>query len=339
LPKFFACLTAALASALILTAAPAGAGTLETVQKRGKLACGVHPGLPGFGLQDNARWGGFDVDFCRAVAAAVFDDPNKVDFIPLTAKDRFTALQSGEVDLLSRNTTWTLSREAGQGFLFGPITYFDGQAFMVRKKLNVTSALELSGASICVIQGTTTEMNLSDYFRANNMKFEPVTYAYADEALNAYQDGRCDSFTTDMSGLYAERNKLKAPEEHTVLPEVISKEPLGPAVRQGDDAWFNIVKWTHYAMINAEEMGVTSKNVDEKAKSEAPDARRLLGAEGNFGEALGLSRDWAYRIVKHVGNYGEVFDRNLGEGSKLKIKRGVNALWSKGGVQYAPPVR
>ena len=339
MPKKIAALLASCVIALILAAPQADAATLDQVQKRGKLVCGVHPGLPGFGLQDNAQWVGFDVDFCRALAAAIFNDPTKIDFVPLTAKDRFTALQSGEVDILSRNTTWTLSREAGQGFQFGAITYFDGQAFMTRKKLNVASALELSGASICVIQGTTTEMNLSDYFRANNMKFEPVTYAYADEAVAAYQEGRCDAFTTDMSGLYAERAKLKAPDEHTVLPEVISKEPLGPAVRQGDDAWFNIVKWTHFAMINAEEMGITSKNVDDKAKSEAPDMRRLLGAEGNFGEALGLSRDWAYRIVKHVGNYGEVFDRNLGDGSKLKIKRGVNALWSKGGVQYAPPVR
>ena len=337
--KRFALFALAAVSALFLAAAPASAGTLDQVQKRGKLLCGVHPGLPGFGLQDNAQWVGFDVDFCRAVAAAVFNDPTRIEFIPLTAKDRFTALQSGEVDLLSRNTTWSLSREAGQGFLFAGVTYFDGQAFMVRKKLNVTSALELSGASICVIQGTTTELNLSDYFRANNMKFEPVTYAYADEAVAAYQDGRCDAFTTDMSGLYAERAKLKSPEEHTVLPEVISKEPLGPLVRQGDDAWFNIVKWTYFALVNAEEMGVTSKNVDDKARSEAPDVRRLLGVEGNYGESLGLSRDWAYRIVKLVGNYGEIFDRNLGDGSKLRIKRGVNGLWSKGGLQYAPPVR
>ena len=337
--KRFALLALAAVSALFLAVAPASAGTLDQVQKRGKLLCGVHPGLPGFGLQDNAQWVGFDVDFCRAVAAAIFNDPTRIGFIPLTAKDRFTGLQSGEVDLLSRNTTWSLSREAGQGFLFAGVTYFDGQAFMVRKKLNVTSALELSGASICVIQGTTTELNLSDYFRANNMKFEPVTYAYADEAVAAYQDGRCDAFTTDMSGLYAERAKLKAPEEHTVLPEVISKEPLGPLVRQGDDAWFNIVKWTYFALVNAEEMGVTSKNVDDKARSEAPDAKRLLGSEGNYGESLGLSRDWAYRIIKLVGNYGEIFDRNLGDGSKLRIKRGVNALWSKGGLQYAPPVR
>ena len=337
--KRFALFALAAVSALFLAAAPASAGTLDQAQKRGKLLCGVHPGLPGFGLQDNAQWVGFDVDFCRAVAAAVFNDPTRIEFIPLTAKDRFTALQSGEGDLLSRNTTWSLSREAGQGFLFAGVTYFDGQAFMVRKKLNVTSALELSGASICVIQGTTTELNLSDYFRANNMKFEPVTYAYADEAVAAYQDGRCDAFTTDMSGLYAERAKLKSPEEHTVLPEVISKEPLGPLVRQGDDAWFNIVKWTYFALVNAEEMGVTSKNVDDKARSEAPDVRRLLGVEGNYGESLGLSRDWAYRIVKLVGNYGEIFDRNLGDGSKLRIKRGVNGLWSKGGLQYAPPVR
>ncbi|HYP58764.1 MAG TPA: amino acid ABC transporter substrate-binding protein [Beijerinckia sp.] len=331
----------ALTAALFLAATAAAAGaTLDQVKKRGFLACGSNPGLAGFGLPDDkGNWTGLDIDFCRAVAAAIFNDPTKVKFIPLSAKDRFTALQSGEIDLLARNTTWTQSREAGQGFLFTGVNYYDGQGFMVRKKLNISSALELSGASICVQQGTTTELNLADFFRSNNMKYEPVDFATADEAVKAYETGRCDAFTTDSSGLYAERAKLANPDEHIVLPEIISKEPLGPVVRQGDDAWFNLVKWVLFAMVDAEEDGVTSKNVDEKAKSDSPEIKRLLGFEGNFGEGLGLTSDWAFRIVKLVGNFGEVFDRNVGEGSKLKIKRGVNGLWSKGGLQYAPPVR
>ncbi|VFU10304.1 amino-acid transporter subunit; periplasmic-binding component of ABC superfamily [Methylocella tundrae] len=320
--------------------AAAQAGTLDQVQKRGYLMCGSSPGVPGFGLPDDKGvWTGFDVDFCRAVAAAIFNDPTKVKFIPLSAKDRFTALQSGEVDVLARNTTWTISRETGQGFLFVGVTYYDGQGFLVRKKLNLSSALELSGASICVQQGTTTELNLADFFHGNNMKYEPVNFANADEAVKAYDGGRCDAYTTDASGLYVERQKLANPDDSVVLPEIISKELLGPAVRQGDDPWFNLVKWVNFAMVDAEELGVTSKNVDEKAKSERPEIRRLLGFEGNFGEGLGLGADWAYRIIKHVGNYGEVFDRNLGEGSPLKIKRGINALWTKGGLQYAPPIR
>jgi general L-amino acid transport system substrate-binding protein len=329
----------ALCAILILSHSALG-GTLDQVKKRGFLLCGSNPGLAGFGLpDDNGNWTGFDIDFCRAIAAAIFDDPNRVKFIPLTSKDRFTALQSGEVDVLARNTTWTLSRETGQGFLFAGITYYDGQGFIVRKKTNVNSALELAGASICVQQGTTTELNLADFFRANGMKYEPVVFATVDEAVRAYDSGRCDAYTTDVSGLYIEQAKLTDPDQHVVLPEIISKEPLGPVVRQGDDQWFNLVKWTNFAMINAEELGVTSKNIDEKAKSEVPDIRRFLGFEGNFGEGLGLTPNWAYRIIKHVGNYGEAFDRNLGEGSKLKIKRGINAIWTKGGLHYAPSIR
>ena len=328
---------AALATAA--TAASAGP-TLEQVKKRGMLVCGSNPGIAGFGLPDDkGQWKGFDVDFCRAVAATIFNDTSKVRFVPLSAKDRFTALQSGEIDVLSRNTTWTQSREVGQGFEFGAVTYYDGQGFMVRKKLNVASALELTGASVCVQQGTTTELNLADFFRSHDMKYESVVFATADEALKAYDTGRCDAFTTDMSQLYGERTKLGNPEDHVVLPEVISKEPLGPVARQGDDQWFNLIKWTHYAMVTAEELNVSSKNVDEKVKDANPEIKRLLGTEGNFGDGLGLTQDWAYRIIKLVGNYGEVFERNVGEGSKLKIKRGINALWSKNGLQYAPPIR
>ncbi len=318
----------------------ARAGTLQDVQKRGSLNCGSSPGVAGFGLPDDkGEWKGFDIDFCRAVAAAIFNDPAKVKFIPLSGKDRFTALQSGEVDVLARNTTWTISRETGQGFLFVGVTYYDGQGFMVRKKADLSSALELSGASICVQQGTTTELNLADFFRGNDMKYEPVNFANADEAVKAYDAGRCDAYTTDASGLYVERLKLANPDDSVVLPEIISKEPLGPAVRQGDDQWFNLVKWVNFAMINAEELGVSSQNVDEKMKTDRPEIRRLLGLEGNYGEGLGLTADWVYRIVKLVGNYGEVFDRNLGDGSPLKIRRGINALWTRGGLQYAPPIR
>ena len=314
--------------------------TLEQVKARGTLSCGTNTGLAGFALPDDkGNWTGIDVDVCRAISAAIFNDPNKIKFVPLTAKDRFTALQSGEIDVLSRNGTWTQSREADLGLLWTGVNYYDGQGFMVRKKLNVSSAMELSGASVCVQQGTTTELNLADYFRSNNMKYEVVAFATANEAIKAYDSGRCDAYTTDQSGLYSERIKLTNADEHLVLPEVISKEPLGPAVRQGDDQWFNLVKWAHFVMLNAEELGITKANVDERLKSTVPEVRRLLGVEGDYGKALGLTPDWGFRIVKHVGNYGESFNRNLGEGSRLKIKRGLNALWNKGGLQYAPPVR
>ncbi|HWK96195.1 MAG TPA: amino acid ABC transporter substrate-binding protein [Pseudolabrys sp.] len=327
-------------TAAVFAVQSASAQTLKQVKDRGILNCGSNTGLAGFGLPDaQGKWTGLDVDTCRAVAAAVLGDANKVKFVPLSAKDRFTALQSGEVDLLARNTTWTSSRDTQLGLNFTGINYYDGQGFMVRKGLKVNSALELNEASVCVQQGTTTELNLADYFRANNMKLKTVTFASSDEAIKAYDSGRCDAFTTDASGLYAERLRLANPGDHIVLPEIISKEPLGPSVRHGDDQWFDVVKWTLFAQINAEELGITSKNTDEMLKSTSPDVKRLLGAEGAFGEQLGLGKDWALQIVKQVGNYGEVFDRNVGAGSPLKIDRGLNKLWNKGGLQYAPPVR
>jgi len=262
-----------------------------------------------------------------------------VKFFPLTAKDRFTALQSGEVDVLVRNTTWTSSRDTTLGLNFTGIDYYDGQGFMVRKNLKVNSALELSGASVCVQQGTTTELNLADYFRAHNMQLKSVTFATSDEAIKAYDSGRCDAFTTDASGLYAERLRLANPGDHMILPEIISKEPLGPAVRHGDDQWFDVVKWALFAMIDGEELGLTQKNIDQQANATNPDIKRFVGTEGNYGEQLGLSKDWAVKIIKQVGNYGESFERNVGQGSPLKIDRGLNRLWTKGGLQYAPPIR
>ena len=290
----------------------ADAGTLDQVKTRGSLICGSNIGLAGFGLPDDQGvWKGLDVDECRAIAAAIFNDPNKVKFLPINAKDRPTILASGEIDVLIRNTTWTMSRETG-GMFFTGINYYDGQGFMVRKKLGVDSALKLDGASVCIQQGTSTELNLADFFRAHNMKFEPVSFATDEETVKAYDTGRCDAYTTDASGLYAERLKLAVPDDHVVLPEIISKEPLGPSVRKDDVQWFQIVQWVHYALITAEEDGVTKANVDEKLKSENPEIRRLLGLEGDFGKGLGLTNDWAYRIIKAVGNYGKSFDRNVG---------------------------
>ncbi len=332
--------TAAVAAAAALAATAVSAQTLNTVKQKGQLTCGSNTGLAGFGQPDaQGNWTGLDVEYCRAVAAAIFNDPTKVKFVPLSAKDRFTALQSGEVDLLVRNTTWTLSRDTSLGLEFGPVNYYDGQGFMVRKSLKVASAKELSGASVCVQQGTTTELNLADYFRANKMELKSVTFATSDETIKAYDAGRCDAFTTDASGLYAERLRLANANDHLVLPEIISKEPLGPSVRHGDNQWWDIVKWTHFALVTAEELGVTKANVDQMLKSESPDVKRLLGTEGKFGEAMGLTNDWAYRIIKHMGNYGEMFERTVGQGSPLKIARGQNALWSNGGLQYAPPIR
>ena len=315
------------------------AQTLKAVKDRGSLICGVSQGLPGFSSPDDkGNWTGFDVDFCRALAAAVLNDATKVKFTPLSSKERFEPLKRGDIDLLSRNTTWTLSRDVSFGNFAG-VTYYDGQGFMVRKALKVNSALELNGASICTQTGTTTELNLADFFRSNNMKYEVIAFGTADETVKAYESGRCDVFTTDVSQLYAEKLKLTNANDHVILPEIISKEPLGPLVRHGDDQWFDVVKWTLFAMLNAEELGISSKNVDEALKSNQPEIRRLLGVEGNFGEQLGLSKDWVVRIVKQVGNYGEVFERNVGTGSKLGISRGINRLWTKGGIQYAPPVR
>jgi general L-amino acid transport system substrate-binding protein len=332
--------TCLIATGLAAFATGATGQTLDQVKAKGFLQCGVSQGLPGFSNPDDkGTWTGLDVDLCRAVAAAIFNDPSKVRYSPLTAKDRFTALQSGEVDVLSRNTTWTMSRDTSLGLNFAGIIYYDGQGLMGRKALKVSSALELSGASVCTQTGTTTELNVADFFRSRNMKYEVVAFATADEALKAYESGRCDVFTSDVSQLYAMKLKLAKPEEHIILPEVISKEPLGPLVRHGDDRWLDVVKWTLYAMINAEEYGVTSKNVDEMTKSANPEVKRLLGTEGNFGEGIGLTNDWVVRIVKHVGNYGESYERNVGAASKLGIDRGLNRLWNKGGLQYAPPVR
>ncbi len=331
-------LTAFAAAALLSSAA--NASTLDDVRKKGNVTCGVSTGLPGFSLADNKnQWAGLDVDVCRAVATAVFGDASKVKYTPLTAKERFTALQSGEIDMLSRNTTWTLTRDASLGMNFAGVNYYDGQGFMVSKNLGVKSARELDGAAVCLQAGTTTELNLADYFREHKMKYKAVVFDTSDQSVKGFESGRCDVMTSDQSQLYALRIKLSKPGNAVVLPEVISKEPLGPVVRQGDDAWFNIVKWSLFAMVNAEEMGITSANVDEMKSSTNPGIKRLLGVEGDMGKKLGVNADWAYQIIKQVGNYSESFERNVGMGSPLKIARGLNALWSKGGIQYAPPVR
>ncbi len=313
------------------------ADTLDAVKKNGYLKCGVTTGLPGFSAADKKGvWRGIDVDVCRGVAAAVLGDASKVRFTPLTAKERFTALQSGEIDMLSRNTTWTLTRDASLGLNFTGVNYYDGQGFMVNKNLGVDSALKLDGAAICIQAGTTTELNLADYFKANNMKYRAVTYDSSDQTIKGFEAGRCDVLTSDQSQLYALRIKLAKPDEAIVLPEIISKEPLGPVVRQGDDKWFNIVKWTLFAMVNAEEMGVYSSNIKDMKDSKDPGIQRLISGQG---EKLGLSDDWSYNIISQVGNYGEIFDRNVGAGSPLKIERGLNQLWNKGGIMYAPPIR
>lgn len=329
-----------LGAAFGMVASSASAATLADVKAKGFVQCGVSQGLPGFSNPDSdGNWTGLDVDVCRAVAAAIFDDPAAVKFTPLSAKERFTALQSGEIDVLSRNTTWTMSRDTALGLNFTGVTYYDGQGFMVRKSLGVTSALELSGASVCTNTGTTTELNVADYFRSNNMQYEIVAFEKADEVVQAYDAGRCDVYTTDASGLYAQRLKLTNPGDHVVLPEIISKEPLGPVVAQGDDEWFNVVKWVGFALFNAEELGVTKANAEEMKGSDNPSVKRLLGSEGAFGEAIGLSNDWAFQAIKHVGNYGEIFEANVGPDTPLGISRGLNALWSKGGLIYGPPVR
>ena len=331
-------------AALLMSAAVGSAATLDDVKAKGEVACGVHTGLAGFAAPDDqGNWKGFDADFCRAVAAAVFGDASKVKFVPANATERFTALQSGEIDLLARNTTWTLSRDTSLGFNFTGVNYYDGQGFMInaQKLPGINSALQLSGAAVCVQTGTTTELNLADYFRANNMEYNPVVFQGFDETNAAYEAGRCDAYTTDQSGLYALRLTLANPDEHVVLPEIISKEPLGPAVRQGDDQWFDIVKWTLFAMIQAEELGITQANVEEMKGSDNPEIKRVLGQEpeSKIGSMLGLENDWIVKVVGGVGNYGEVFERNIGQESPLKIARGLNQLWTKGGVQYAPPVR
>jgi general L-amino acid transport system substrate-binding protein len=334
-------ITPVLAGAVLaLAVGGAAATTLEDVKAKGFVQCGVNSGLLGFAAPDDAgNWKGFDVDYCRAVAAAIFNDPQAVKFTPLSAKDRFTALQSGETDLLARNTTWTMSRDTALGLAFGFVNYYDGQGFMVRKADGITSALELSGASVCVQTGTTTELNLADYFRRNNMELHPVVFEKIEETNAAYDAHRCDAYTADASALYATRLVLSNPDDHIILPEIISKEPLGPVVRQGDDQWFNIVKWVGFALLNAEELGVDQANVDEMKNSDNQEIRRLLGTDGTFGVDIGLTNDWAANALKAVGNYREIFERNIGSGSRLQIARGLNALWTKGGIQYAPPIR
>jgi general L-amino acid transport system substrate-binding protein len=314
--------------------------TLKRTIRRGEVLCGVNKGLPGFSIPDDkGNWTGFDVDFCRAVAAAIFDDPSKARFIPLDANERFKELQNRKVDILSRNSTWNMSREENYDLYFPAVAYYDGQGFMLPRSRNIESALDLNGSKVCVQSGTTTLLNLADYFRVNNMKFEEMKFDKLDDVVKAYESGKCDTLTADISQLHALRLNLTKPGDHMILPDVISKEPLAPVVRQRDDDWMMIVKWTLYAMINAEELGVTSQNIDEALKSKKPDVMRLVGNEGTFGPDLGLPKDWAVRIIRHVGNYGEMYDRNIGAESKLHIPRGLNQLWNAGGIQYAPPIR
>ena len=329
------------AAVLAFSSSAYAGATLDAVKKKGHVQCGVTTGLAGFSAPDDQGvWKGLDVDVCRAVAAAVFGDASKVKYTPLTAKERFTALQSGEIDLLSRNTTWTLTRDSNLGLNFAGVNYYDGQGFMVSKKLGVKSARELDGAAICIQAGTTTELNLADYFRANGMQYTPITYDTSEETVQGFAAGRCDVLTSDQSQLYALRIKLKDPGSAMVLPEVVSKEPLGPVVRNGDEDWFKVVRWSLFAMINAEEMGVSSRNVDQvKKTTKDPGRQRLLGLSGIGGKGLQVRDDWSYNIIKQVGNYAESFERNVGRGSPLKISRGLNALWTQGGIQYAPPIR
>ena len=333
-----------LLSAAVLAASVASqaqAAMLDDVKSNGEFRCGVSTGLPGFSAPDeNGNWQGLDVEVCRGVAAAVFGDPQAVSFTPLTAKERFTALQSGEIDVLSRNTTWTATRDNSLGLNFAGTSFYDGQGFLIRKELGINSATELDGASICVQSGTTTELNMADYFKANDMQFQQVAFDTTDQTAQGFDSGRCDVLTSDSSQLAALRLQLQDPSSVKILPERISKEPLGPVVRQGDDQWFDMVKWSLFAMLNAEELGVTSENVDDmKANPPNPDVARLLGTDGRYGEQLGLSNDWAYNIIKLVGNYGEIYAKTVGADSPLEIERGINALWTDGGIQYAPPIR
>jgi general L-amino acid transport system substrate-binding protein len=330
-------------AAAVMASAPAHAGkTLDAIKARGSVVCGVNTGLAGFSAADSqGNWTGLDVDICRAVAAAVLGDGNKVKFVPLNAQQRFTALQSGEIDILSRNTTWTLTRDASLGLFFTGVTYYDGQGFMVPVKGRIKSAKDLKGATVCVQSGTTTEKNLTDFSRANNLAIKPVVFEKVEAATGAYFAGRCQAYTTDASGLASVRNKeAKDPNEHLILPTLISKEPLGPAVRRGDDEWFTIVKWVVFGLIEAEEYGITQKNAEELAKtSQDPVVMRIVGSSEDTGKLLGLDRTWMVNALKSTGNYGEIFERNVGPGTPLKLPRGVNNLWNKGGLMYAPPVR
>ena len=341
--KTLKALVGGLVAALGMSAMPAHAGkTLDAIKQRGQVICGVNTGLAGFSQADpQGNWTGLDVDICRAIAAAVLGDGNKVKWVPLTAQQRFTALQSGEVDILSRNTTWTLTRDASLGMVFTGTTYYDGQGFMVPVKSKITSAKQLKGATVCVQSGTTTEKNLTDYSRANNLSMKPVVFEKQEAATGAYFSGRCAAFTTDASGLASVRNKeAKDPKEHLILPELISKEPLGPSVRRGDDEWFAIVKWVVFGLIEAEEYGVTQANVDKMTnESNDPVVMRITGKSEDMGKLLGLEKDWLVKAIKAVGNYGEIFERNVGPKSPLALPRAGNNLWSKGGFMYAPPVR
>ena len=339
--KLFLALAVGLAAVLPAGHAMAGKD-LDAVRARGQLICGVAVGgVGGFMTVDSqGKWTGLNVDICRAVSAAIFGDSEKVKYVPLSGQQRFTALQAGEVDLLSNNSTWTLTRDTALGLDFVGITYYDGQGFMVPKKLGVKSARELNGASICVLTGSTSELNIADYFRTNKMTFKPVLFEDPDQSRAAFFSGRCDAYSGDQARLYATRvANAPNPDDYIVLPEIISKEPLGPVVRHGDNQFADVVRWAQYAMLEAEEYGITSKNVDEMLKSENPTIKRILGVTPGMGKALGVDEKWVYNIVKQVGNYGESFDRNVGPGSPLKVERGQNKLWTQGGLQYAPPIR
>jgi general L-amino acid transport system substrate-binding protein len=332
--------TIAVAASLGLGATAAQAATLDDVKAKDYVQCGVTGGVAGFSAPDaNNVWSGLEVDFCRAVAAAVFNDADKVRYTPLTSQERFAALSAGEIDILSRTTTWTMSRDTDLGISFVGTMYYDGQGFMVRKADGIGSALDLSGAAVCIESGTTTELNAADFFAANSLDFNTVVFVDQDEVVKAYEDGRCDVYTTDSSALAAERSKFAVPDDHIILPEIISKEPLGPVVRQGDDQWFKINRWVYFALLEAEELGVTQANVDEMLGSDNPAVKRLLGVEGDFGAPIGLTKDWAYQIIKLIGNYGESFERNVGVSTDIGLERGLNALWTDGGLQYAAPIR
>ena len=332
-------LTAAVTCAALATSA-AHAGTLDDIKKRGELRCGVTQALAGFSVADDkGRWTGLDVDYCRALASAIFHDPEKITFRPTSSKERFTVLQSGEIDVLARVTTWTTSRDVDMPFDFIGVNYYDGQGFMVRKDLGIKSVKDLSGASICTNTGTSTETNMADYFKANGLEYKPVIFEKSEEVKSAYDAGRCDAYSSDVSGLYVQRKLLANPDAHDILPEVISKEPLGPLVRQEDPAFKDLAAWTHHCMVNAEEYGVTQANVDEMRNSNNPNIRRLLGVEANGADKLGVGQDFCYHIVKNIGNYGEAYDRNVGKDSPLGIERGLNRLWNQGGIMFAPPLR
>ena len=332
-------LTAAITCAALASSA-AHAGTLDDIKKRGELRCGVTQALAGFSVADDkGRWTGLDVDYCRALASAIFHNPEKVTFRPTSSKERFTVLQSGEIDVLARVTTWTTSRDVDMPFDFIGVNYYDGQGFMVRKDLGIKSVKDLSGASICTNTGTSTETNMADYFKANGLEYKPVIFEKSEEVKSAYDAGRCDAYSSDVSGLYVQRKLLANPDAHDILPEVISKEPLGPLVRQEDPAFKDLAAWTHHCMVNAEEYGVTQANVDEMKNSNNPNIRRLLGVEANGADKLGVGQDFCYHIVKNIGNYGEAYDRNVGKTSPLAIERGLNRLWNQGGIMFAPPLR